>query len=369
MRTGLVSTCALFAAAVACVHKDVNECGGANPPDACGCDAIPPPEYCAGAGDAGGEGEGEGDGGGDGGGDAGDGGEGECEDTCLAPNVCDPAGECVTCYEDGDGAPHAGCREPLDVCADGQCVDCVDDGGAGPHPGCGAGAAWCVAGACEACRDDGGCEAGDAVFCDLEDHACRGCEADEECSAAGLGEGCLPDGACVACDEDADCGGVGCDPRANLCSGSAAGTVGQCQACLSDLDCDAGSGCVVVSFPVEGGAEVGTYCTLPCDPKAANDCLLNVGSRGYACLSVARRDGSLQNADFCVPATTTCEGYLAHDDAGCVGVQGVCSHDGDGGDADALCAGGRCTYPCSAPEDCPGGYGCGADVPGNCDVS
>jgi hypothetical protein len=107
---------------------------------------------------------------------------------------------------------------------------------------------------------------------------------------------------------------------------------------------------VVVSFPVEGGAEVGTYCTLRCDPKAANDCLLNVGSRGYACLSVAARDGSLQNADFCVPATTTCEGYLdAADRAPCAGDE-ECGADGF---ADAVCAT-VCTYACpNGVSDCP----------------
>jgi hypothetical protein len=194
----------------------------------------------------------------------------------------------------------------------------------------------------------------------------------EECTAAGLGDGCLPDGTCVECDEHADCGGPGCDPRTNLCSTNRAGSVGQCQACLTDLDCDAGSGCVVVSFPVDGGVEIGTYCALDCsDPGGLPVdvyCSSNVG-RGNTCHSIQPRDRESAESAFCVPATTTCEGYLAHDRPGCEGLQGTCSHDGDGDDADGTCAGGTCTYPCNDDADCPGGYDCGGDLAGNCDVN
>ncbi|MBI2892887.1 MAG: hypothetical protein HYY06_04995, partial [Deltaproteobacteria bacterium] len=189
--------------------------------------------------------------------------------------------------------------------------------------------------------------------------------------------GCL-ENECVECNEDADCTDGetqhGCDPRTNTCSPNDAGEVSQCQACVSDLDCsdDGTSACVVVSFG-DPAVEVGTYCAYPCAdlqgfPSADELCAARVG-RGNRCLSVQRRGDELTEYDFCAPATTTCEGYRAHDDPGCEGLQGTCSHDGDGGDGDGACLDGRCSYPCAADGDCPGGYGCGGDLAGYCDVT
>jgi hypothetical protein len=133
---------------------------------------------------------------------------------------------------------------------------------------------------------------------------------------------------------------------------------------------------VVVSFPVgEADAEVGTYCALGCAdigkfPDADSYCAANVG-RGNACQTVDLRAGD--SGDFCVPATTTCEGYRAHDDD-CSANEDICSVDGQGGGiTDGTChatdENHRCTYPCETAADCPGGYECGNDLAGHCDVT
>jgi hypothetical protein len=359
-------------------------------PDYCTCDVcVWRADGTCGIADAGG-GEGEGE---DAGEDAGEG-EGECQPACVGRAFCGPANTCVTCGDDGDAqdrgceaaTPHCvddtcvfcadtadaidlGCSAGEPVCVAGtECVACVPDEGAEPDPGCIADLPFCDAGeTCRACLIDTDCVEGRLLFCDPEDHTCRDCESGTECASRGRGLACLDDGTCAACDDSDDCDGRGCDPQTNECSLSDPGTVSQCEACVSDLDCGGGRSCVVVSFPVEGGQEVGTYCAGACAGQNDLFCGSSVGRAvGIACLTVDLRDG--QTGEFCVPATTTCEAFRAHNEPGCVGVQGNCSHDGDGNDADGACLGGRCSYPCSGPADCPARFECGNDLPDFCDV-
>jgi hypothetical protein len=278
------------------------------------------------------------------------------------------------------------------------CVDCAGDGDCGdPAPRCEP-----VSNACVQCLAEEDCAAVEGrTLCDESAHECVACLSHDDCAVVGLPRcdggvcvACTPGGdecaavgtcfadnpnttgddamegaftgACVACNEDADCdGGDECDAWTHACV-VPSGAVNQCQACVTDGDCDAGSGCVEVSFE---GTRIGTYCALDgCADEGDPDfyCAGNVG-RGNRCQTVTTRAGA--TGDYCVPATTTCEGYLHHRLA-CVGVQGVCSHDGDGGDADGVCvAGTTCSYPCAGDGDCPGGYDCGDDVPGNCNVN
>jgi hypothetical protein len=133
--------------------------------------------------------------------------------------------------------------------------------------------------------------------------------------------------------------------------------VGQCVACESDLDCAVGSACVAVTFPVDDGAEVGTYCSQPCDSGVANDCLLTIGSRGYACLTVTTRAGD--EGEYCVPARTTCEGYRNAEREEACANRDECSADGAGPLQDAYCVDLVCSYYCESDDDCPPGAGCG----------
>ncbi|MBI2892649.1 MAG: hypothetical protein HYY06_03795, partial [Deltaproteobacteria bacterium] len=302
----------------------------------------------------------------------------ECAGAALGQACVD--GDCEECDDDGDCAGSPGGP----ACDDLACVACRTDGNDGAtDPGCTVGEPFCNEGdprTCRACRTDADCPEATASFCDAGTHVCRGCDTDQECDDAGLGKGCLGTGECVDCDEDADCTDGetlhGCDPRENTCSGAVAGDVSQCQPCVSDLDCslDGSSACVVVTFG-DPAVEVGTYCALQCsDPDGLPPdvyCSSNVG-RGNRCLSVQTR--SLQNNDLCVPATTTCEAYGRHNDNGCAGLQGFCSHDGEDGDGDGFCITNaqdvrRCTYPCTSSGDCPSPFGCGTMVPGLCNVS
>jgi hypothetical protein len=252
----------------------------------------------------------------------------------------------VECLAEEDCADVEG--RPLCDEAAHACVECLT------HDDCALPAMpRCDAGLCAPCTPGGEeCAAVGACFADI-----GGTTGDDDMAAAFTG-------ACVACNTDDDCDGDDeCDVWAHTCL-APAGDANQCQACVVDGDCDVGSSCVEVSFE---GARIGTYCGLDC---AGQDNLFcdSFGGRavGYACDTVTTRAGA--TGEYCVPGTTTCEGYIHHGDA-CVGVQGVCSHDGDGGDADGSCVGGTtCSYPCGSDADCPAGFNCGNDLFDHCDV-
>jgi hypothetical protein len=255
------------------------------------------------------------------------------DDDCD-PGVCDGAGDCVPCI---DATDH-GCEAPAPYCVDGACVECED------HADCVDPASpRCDGGACGPCVA-GGEECGDDVcFEDLPTEQDDG----------------LPAGRCLPCNVSADCdGGDACDPWTHTCA--APGSSSQCEACLADEDCtDPEARCVEVGFE---GDLVGTYCALGgCDDEGDPEafCFINTG-RGNHCLASRTRAG--EEGSWCIPRTTTCEGYLAQDDD-CTADGAICSADGAGGMNDASCvfvgAGcDKCTYSCDDSNDCPGGRSC-----------
>ncbi|MBI2895945.1 MAG: hypothetical protein HYY06_20475, partial [Deltaproteobacteria bacterium] len=253
-------------------------------------------------------------------------GEGEeCEDTCEPPRVCDPNEECVECLE-AEGSPDPGCQDDRPFCRGGLCAICLAD-------------------------DD--CRALGTVLCDPASGECVGCQVDADCTAADLGAACLPDGTCAECADSGDCGNRGCDPRTNTCSDAASDSVGRCEPCVSDEDCDGERVCAVARWPPQVGEEIGTYCGWPC-VELGSDCW----GGGTDCLDTETRGGV--QTQVCLPSSSTCEALT---DAG----ETHCDADEDCGVPDlddAVCSGMTCSVECTTDADCPGAMECFDDVCG-----
>lgn len=266
----------------------------------------------------------------------------------------------VDCGDDGECAP--------EVCVDGTCAACdpEDDRPCeDPTP-------FCVGGACSECGDHDDCEDLDAPRCD--GGSCGPCTGDEECTGRGVcfddlptsGDDAIAAGSCVECNTTADCAAGACDPWLHICVVARAAS--QCEACAADEDCtDADAQCVEVSFE---DSVVGTYCALGgCSDEGDPDlfCAGNAG-RGNWCLATVTRAGEAEGS-FCIPNTTTCEAYLAHD-LDCTGDADICSADGAGGIDDGVCIdrGGcsKCTYSCGADtNNCPAPRACSGGLCAN----
>lgn len=206
-----------------------------------------------------------------------------------------------------------------------------------------------IAGRCVACLTNDDCPNADASRC--EAGACVGCAGNEDC---GHVEG-VPEcsaGTCVQCTpetEEIRCGARACDPRDRVCTETVRGSLGLCQPCLADSECDSSGpssprGCVPVTY---AGMAQGAVCLA--QPVAPSSCPRRFPE------SIATTTRSGIQGTYCHPVQTitTCEAILDF--------QKDCQTDADCGAAglpDGLCRGGRCTYECAGTSACPNGYEC-----------
>ena len=236
-------------------------------------------------------------------------------------SVCDTTTEtCVACLDNTHcAAPTALCDPSTNECV--ACLmnpDCADD----TMP-------ICEAGACRACAADADCmDMTGTPVCDEPSGRCVECTVDSE------------ETTCPAPDNFA------CHPTELTCTGAERGSLGFCQACVSDSECGADatatSRCVPMDFE---GSPHGTYCLVdqttlmpagPCPNQMVNDRLaMSVG-------------GEESTYCFISENITTCEAVLGYNTL-CPGGDADC---GAPGLADGHCESGTCTYECGSPRDC-----------------
>lgn len=316
---------------------------------------------------------------------------GACNATCGGSTpMCDHAtGQCVACLGSNDcngATPHcsngaceecinsAHCQGPTPVCDGGTCVGCASRAectGEASHPACNP-----VSGACVAC--DATNEASDCADTPITPRCsatqecveCRGDTASLDCPSAtasrcsrGACVGCTSNahcnhvpgrphcssGTCVECSpatEATDCGSESCNPATRACSGIERNSRGVCQQCVSDSDCTQVGGtfrCIPMNYQ---GAPRGGYCM-----RAMPGCM-----RPYGVVITAASLSGAASTTYCgidqsevsceavnaLRASIQCPGGSASE---CMAEGAMCETVGLGNN--------RCTYSCSAPDECP----------------
>ena len=296
---------------------------------------------------------------------------------CVAlgcPNelVCNTAtGTCVDCVTNAECGPNGSCDPVSNKCAcnvgfhacDGGCVpdDSVD--------ACGTGCVPCltVDGATTTCQG-GQCiiSCPDGLAFDETLMECVTCQQDADCNDPGASR-CM-DGACVPCTDISHCAGIAdanfCDAGrcvectaldesacgnnscfAGACTTTQRGSVGVCEACRADSECQTGTACVPMQFAAIFRAT--GYC-LP----------LDTGGCMTAPYSVAISRDTLSTGTTTAVCTinedlTTCEALADYNSS--------CGDDSDCGDStldDGICEPvdfefARCTSRCSDTSECP----------------
>lgn len=227
---------------------------------------------------------------------------------------------------------------------------------------------------------DGACS-GDTPLCDETKMECVACLDHDNCTDAGTAK--CDDGTCVACDDSAQCvgvtdldvcdeglcvecnvvdataceGGETCDLLANECIDVAAGSVGNCEACSNDDQCEADHRCIALDFQ---GQPHGHYCLMK-QPGCDNPFLATVNKPSLNGVAATNYCGVSEDL-------ATCEAIEALiDDWRCPsGMDGMCGpvNMAEVAVPGALCetvSGGanRCTYACSVGGQCPTGVMCG----------
>jgi hypothetical protein len=308
-----------------------------------------------------------------------------CDDAGGA--LCDGAGSCVECVNDGD------CATAGDACNGGTCVPATcTDGFANPPetdvdcggPDC----ARCADGA--VCLEDGDCE---SVFCDDASGTCAPCVADADCEPYACQNGsCL-----TSCVDEADCDSVNwcegdvCVPDKTLgepCGGFVECSSGSCVdgvccdapclggcesctmtgACVSHAQGDSGDPSCTPLVCNGVGGDCPATCSADSDCVAGNYCnagsCLPVGVLGAlcstpnACATGNCADGRCCNTG-CVNACDACDS---------VGSEGFCTPKSDGSAGDPacdpyLCSGtATCPMSCSVGADCIAGHFCGGGL-------
>lgn len=203
----------------------------------------------------------------------------------------------------------------------------------------------------------GGCS-GATPVCDTVSMTCVECLASTDCS--GATPVCdTSDNTCVECTtatEATDCAGNSCNPSTRECTTTAIGSLGTCEACISDTECSQGGvsrNCVMTQFM---GSNHGTYCVENPSPNCTDP---------YDNPFMATSVGGV-SATYCLPpGSATCEVILDYKED--------CSVDADCGAplvADGLCRSNgladKCSYSCSADSDCAGVNSCSTDSPRYC---
>ena len=349
----------LFALTLGCVHKEVDKCSGSNVPAECPqCTGDAPDSSCANyvaPSDMGGDTSMPDD---MGPGDMGPGDMGSdadpvaCDPACEAPTGICNEGVCVNCVTTEDCGPSLFCDPSSNICQpcyedshcpDGvcdvmlhQCVQCKENS----H--CTDGVCDTTADVCVACLADTDCTDGRCLVdpADSANNACVACldlndctdPAASRCGASNTCEACVDDadcadisnrcsaGVCVECTiatEATDCAGKSCDPATNACTTTDVGSVGVCEACVADSECETDYGCVPMNFD---NMALGGFCLK--NSTAAN-CTAPFSE------GLSRTSLSGSNATWCAldETLTTCAAVLEFgatctDDADC-GINGV----------------------------------------------
>ncbi len=268
---------------------------------------------------------------------------GPCGGDCAAPTpVCEESsGECVACVGDDD------CTDG--VCADDNtCVACLGDGD------CDEGVCDTDANACVECVDDAQCD-GETPACDVDNNECVQCVEHAQCAEVGA-SACGDDNTCQACAASEECGHLDDTPATNNCTNTPVATLGTCEPCKADSECEPDHRCVPMEF--DGQALDDGFCLQ----QASSGC-----ERPYGGGIVSRESLSGAAADsYCgiAESLTSCAAVLDLKDGE------SCSSDDQCGQSalnDGRCetvngATGRCTYSCSVTGDCPTGRDCDSEV-------
>ena len=241
------------------------------------------------------------------------------------------------------------------------CVACTDN----TH--CAAPAAFCdtTSNECVACLMNSDCTDDTMPIC--EAGACRGCAADSDCTDIAATPVCdEPSGRCVECTVDSEettCPAPdnrACHPTELTCTGAERGTLGFCEACVSDSEClmDAPETlrCVPMNFE---GSPHGTYCLIDQTTLGA------ICPNQQASQQLATSVGGVES-QYCFvrEGISTCEAVTGFGDA-CPGGSSDC---GAPGLDDGYCnMAGRCSYACLGPSDCGGGVPCSGAATRYCD--
>jgi hypothetical protein len=225
----------------------------------------------------------------------------------------------------GGGEPCGGCSEPTPICDESSmmCVACLD------HPDC-------------TSPDAAKCDGGECVPCD-DSGQCAGHASAEVCDG----------GTCVECalgEEGACTGGDTCDLVAKTCVSVAAQSVGNCEACTNDVQCETGHKCISMDFEMSFH---GYYCL-----KSEPGCM-----RPFQTTIHQPSISGEAATDYCgiEEDLATCEATLALVQAWFCTVDGMCSLTQGGMEfpvPGALCrdvgpAPGQCTYACGTAFECP----------------
>jgi hypothetical protein len=256
----------------------------------------------------------------------------EFSDNCEQTNSCSKS-SATSASTSGSGAAGGGGATPCGVCT-------------APTPLCDESTNTCVA-----CLLPDDCENPTASRC--EEGACVPCEGPADCAHIG-GAGICNDGACVECalgDEDACGGKTTCNLLTNACVAVAPESVGNCEPCSNDVQCETDHRCIPLDFE---GAHHGYYCLLEQNPSC---------ERPF--FGIRKTSVNGETADYCGidEDRATCEAVIALlDDWRCPsGVDGMCGPVGmpevavPGAVCEVIGAVGadRCTYACAGVQQCP----------------
>lgn len=223
---------------------------------------------------------------------------------------------------------------------------------------------------CVECLDTTDCTSANAARCNTTTKQCVGCQSPADCESV-PGAPLCSEGKCVQCtpgDEDEDCGGRTCNPRTSTCTMTEIGSLGTCEACVTDSDCgELDNRCVAMLYQ---GTRFPDENTGFCLKTTAGLCMQP--------FSIPLEDGESlsggETDDYCGinQELATCPAVLAllnndrcdmGEDDECPQPSGICRQVGF--------LENRCTYPCSSVVECleqdpPGrpGSTCGASEQG-----
>jgi hypothetical protein len=303
-----------------------------------------------------------------------------CED-----NPDDPT---CACWDAAAGAIDMGCECMRDPGAPACVIDAgdagdsaMDAGDTGPDVDAGACGMTCpsgrmcneTTGMCVECVADADCTGASASNCGT-DGVCAACEADSDCEHLTATPVCdEPTGTCGECTVDTEASrcpapdDLACDPTALTCTGAERGSLGFCQACISDSECLTDGMGALRCVPMTFGATAmdhGTHCLRDLDDLRA--VTMTPTATCPDRMRAARLGTSVGGVEstYCAirENVTTCEAVLGYD-APCPGGDDDC---GATGLDDGTCRASACTYECASPRDCASGS-CSGGGPTYCD--
>jgi hypothetical protein len=304
------------------------------------------------------------------------------------------SGEAGTAGAAGTAPCDGKCSGTTSVClaATNACVECTDSSQcAAPKPACDTASNACVectaaadckditkpfcdttAGQCVACLKQADCTTATASACNAG--ACAACAKDADCSNI-AGKGVCDAGTCVQCtgNKFTACGNnagtpLVCDSLKRTCTANKQHSVGLCQTCVTDAQCNAGEMCVLDKFS-SPSKDVGYFCHWKqgdTTDGAPADC--TAGGRPY--IGIQKNATSIDGtaSDICTLAVSTCTALNQFRAKDCT----VASAPSDAvcgvsppNDAKCMQFGSttyRCTVTCGSDDDCPSPFPCDPGV-------